>query len=130
MGTKVSSFDLVSPTYIGEKRIDIQLSKDTAVDALKPITIEFNYGRVGQDGVQIPLDLVVQPGFGGGGEGNGYLEKVFFRDPPSQFTFTVPTAGQFLIVLKERFHNRFWGSLLINVEGEYFSRLGNSLRNQ
>jgi hypothetical protein len=33
-------------------------------------------------------------------------------------TFTVPGAGQYLVTLRERFHNRWQGRLTITVEGD------------
>ena len=71
-------------------------------------------------GVVLPLILQVQPAFG---RGVGYFEKVFRKTRPNSFAFSVPSAGQYLVLLRECFHNRWQGRLLIQVEGEEFTQI-------
>ena len=112
------TIDLLSPDNVGEEKIRILLRNETTLRAFQSITVDFNYDDVEINGLIPPLEFIVQPTFGLGGESSGYLYKQFTRDAPSEFTFDVPSAGIYLVVLREAWHNRYWGRLEITVEGD------------
>lgn len=116
--------DRVSPTFIGEDRITITVDPvSLPLLAFSIITLNFDYSQTAPVGVVLPLIMQVQPGFG---RGAGYFEKVFRRQRPSQFAFSVDSAGRYLVLLKERGHNFWQGRLIFEVEGETFSQIQSS----
>mgnify|MGYP001820843075 CR=1 FL=1 len=110
--------DFIAPDYIEEARIDLSLPDAAAPKANQPITIAFDYTRAGEAGVMPPLELVVQPCFLEGGEASGYQRKVFRRLIPENHLFNFPSAGQYLVLLREMFHNQFFGKRLVEVAGD------------
>lgn len=112
------TIDLLSPDYVGEEKIKILLRNEATLRAFLPITVDFDYTDVEINGLIPPLEFIVQPTFGLGGPSSGYLYKKFTRSAPSEFTFDVPSAGIYLIVLREAWHNRYWGRLEITVAGD------------
>ena len=123
MADTTATIDLVSPSFVEEKKITITLESTETLLADRAITALFDYTDAGDGGVVLPLDFIVQPVSGEPGEPGGYLEKNFTRSVPERYTFTVPAAGEYLLVLSERYHNRYWGSLDIVVEGDEFTEL-------
>lgn len=114
-----SVIDTISPLYIGDQKISIEVdSSCKPLMAFKRIIINIDYSDALPEGVILPLELIVQPGFGGGGEANGYKRKVFRRTAPESYTFTVPSSGDYLVVVREIFHNQWRGSQIITVGGD------------
>lgn len=110
--------DIISPDYLDEKRIKVSVDPDCEpLMAFKRIIVNFNYDATYPEGVILPLILTVQPG-SGGGVANGYRRKVFRRVVPSSYTFVVPGAGKYLVLLKEEAHNYWQGRLIITVGGD------------
>ena len=117
----VATLDTLSPTYVGADRISLEV--DTSSEPLqpfKPITINIDYTDGGEAGIHVPIETIVQPGGDKGGDAYGYHYKVHRRTPPDTITFTVPSAGLYLVVVREIHHNRWQGRLEINVEGDQF----------
>jgi len=118
--------DIMSPTYIGEKKLTVEVDPASELMTNRPITINFGYDNAlvnnFNHSVNLPLQLIVQPGFGDGGTGNGFIEQIFRKSRPSSYTFSVPSSGNYLVTLREMYHNRWFGSLTINVTGDEFSR--------
>jgi len=112
------TIDLLSPENVGEEKIRVLLRNPTTLVAYQPITIDFDYSEVEINGLIPPFEFIVQPTFGLGGPESGYLYKKFTRNAPTEFTFDVPFAGTYLIVLREAWHNRYWGRLEITVTGD------------
>lgn len=119
----MDSLSLISPAYVGEERIVLRLSPATEVVAYRPITVEVDYSGAGEPGVCPPLEIVVQPAWGTGGRANGYRLDIYDVSLPTAYTFSVPGAGTYLCVVRERFHNRWWGRLLVEVGGDPFNRI-------
>lgn len=118
-----SIIQLLSPEFLGAERITITPDPNTSFNSLQPITVLFNYDLAEPEGIVLPLQLIVQPTIGPGGDGSGYTEHLFDEIRPSSYTFRVPGAGQHLIVLREYYHNRWFGRLLIDVQGDEFSQV-------
>ncbi len=121
MATLEDTLNQISPTFIGEDKITVQVAQTSLpLDVSKAIILQFTYGLTGTAGVVLPLILQVQPAFG---DGTGYFTKTFNRSRPNQFTFRVNSAGQYLVLLREFSHNNWQGRLLIDVAGESFSQI-------
>ena len=116
------NLDLISPVGMGSDKIVITVNNPTGEQLLvgTPITLDFNYAAAQPAGISLPLILQVQPAFG---RGVGYKEVVFRDRAPNSFAFSVPGAGQYLVVLRECFHMRWQGRILIDVAGEEFSQI-------
>jgi len=113
--------DLISPATVGSDQIKISVDPASQpLLAANVVSLNFDYSDTWPAYVSLPLILQVQPAFG---RGAGYFEKQFSRVVPSGFAFTVPGAGQYLVVLRECAHNYWQGRLLIEVGGEEFSQI-------
>ena len=113
--------DLISPPTVGSDQIVISVDPvSLPLLAARVITLNFNYQTTFPAFVSLPMILQVQPAFG---RGAGYFEKVFRRRVPNSFAFTVPGAGQYLVLLRECGHNFWQGRLLLDVAGEQFSQI-------
>ncbi len=116
--------DILSPLYIGEDRISLELDPTSQpAFVFRPITVNIDYGRTYPQGVGLPLEMIVQPAFGEGGKGGGFRRKVFCRVAPRSYTFSAAGAGQYLLCLREMGHNRWQGRLVIDVQGDEFSKV-------
>lgn len=116
------NLDLVSPVDMGSDKITVTVNNPGGGALLvgTPITLDFDYSRTFPAFVKLPLILQVQPAFG---RGVGYKEITFDKQVPNSFAFQVPGAGQYLAVLRECFHMRWQGRILLQVEGEEFSQI-------
>ncbi len=116
------NLDLVSPVDMGSDKIGITVNNPTGEELLVglPITLDFDYSATLPSGVMLPLILQVQPAFG---RGVGYKEFIFSKRAPSSFAFQVPGAGEYLAVLRECFHMRWQGRIILDVQGEEFSQI-------
>ena len=126
MADTTAILDLISPANLGSELITITPSTTQTLYANQPITVDIDYSGAGDAGVELPIDFEVQPAFGAGGKANGYLFKTFRFSPLAQYTFTVPGGGQYLVVVRERWHNRSFGRLLLTVEGDDLSAVTTS----
>ncbi len=118
------TIDIISPRTIGEDKIDISIDPISLPLLVgNVITLNFDYERTSPCGVVLPLELVVQPGFG---RGSGYFTKIFRRRRPGSFAFSLPGAGQWLVLLRECGHNFWQGRITLDVTGEQFSQIQSS----
>ena len=104
----------LSPGYVREKRIDLTLDDEApSPAAFVPVLINVGYTRALPEGVALPLLLEVQ-----GPSSQSYQRRVFTHATPSSLIFTPREGGRHLVVLREAAHNRWWGSLQLDVAGE------------
>lgn len=115
------AIDIISPRTIGEDKLLIAVDPvSEPLLAGSPITLNFDYQDTVPGGVVLPLELIVQPGFG---RGEGYFTEIFRRQRPNSFAFTLPSAGIWLVTLRECAHNFWQGRIKLNVGGEEFSQI-------
>lgn len=104
----------LSPSYMREKRIDVTVAASTPIPrAFQAILLEVSYTRTMPDGVMLPLVLEVQ-----GPSAASYQRREFASTLPSAIVVVPREGGRHLIVLREAAHNRWWGSVELDVEGE------------
>lgn len=116
--------DTISPSNLGSDMITITIDPvSLPLLAQRVITLDFDYSKTAPGGVVLPLILQVQPAFG---RGVGYFEHVFRDHRPNSYAFALPSAGQWLVVLRECWHNAWQGRLLLEVGGEEFSQIQSS----
>lgn len=114
--------DRVSPAFVGEDKIKIIIDEDSfragQLVANHTITARFDYSDADPEGVELPITVELQPGFG---DGTAYRRVVFSRFVPTTFAFKVTGAGKYFILIRERFHNNWQGRIDIEVEGDPFN---------
>ena len=76
----------------------------------------------------MPLEVIVQPENAEVAAAGGYRRKVFKRHAPTSYTFTVPSAGDYLIVIRELAHNQWRGKKTITVGGDQLSTASSRAR--
>ncbi len=121
--------DIISPMYLGETRIRVSVNPSCEpLMAFRPVTVDFNYDATKPGGIALPLVLVVQPALSEVAAAGGYRRKVFKRHPPVSYTFTVPSAGDYLIMIREFAHNQWRGQKVITVGGDQLSTASSRTR--
>ncbi len=106
--------DEVSPRYLREDRIDLQLADPDAVpSALRSFVVNVDYARTLPSYVVLPIILEVI-----GPSKASYQRRIFRRTPPSSFVVTPQEGGAHRIILREAAHNRWWGKLAVTVAGD------------
>lgn len=115
----MSVADEISPKTLGEDRIDLTLSNDTPSPIVfANVSILVNYDRCDPNGTVLPLVFTVT-----GPSGKGTFQRRYSRRlRPSEISFRPTEGGTHLIRLAEMFHNRWFGSLVINVAGDPIDR--------
>lgn len=113
--------DSLSPIGIGADKIVITKDQSSLLQAFHPVILNFDYSACYPDGVVLPIEIVVQPGFGPGGPGCGFRSKIFRRSAPTSYSFTPPSSGQYLVVIKELFHNYWQGRIRLEIAGDSLS---------
>ncbi|MHB9005065.1 MAG: hypothetical protein ACYC6C_13595 [Coriobacteriia bacterium] len=106
--------DELSPRYIREQRIGLTLDASvTAPAAFQSILVNVSYARTLPEHVVLPLILEVF-----GPSAQSYQRKEFGRSAPASFVFRPCEGGVHKVILREAAHNRWWGSLRVEVAGE------------
>ncbi len=109
----------LSPSYIREQRIDLTLNRATPTpQAFAPVLVDMIYARCAPEGVVLPMLLEVQ-----GPSPASYQRRVFTHAPPNSLVFTPREGGRHLVTLREVAHNRWFGSLRLDVGGELLESL-------
>lgn len=106
--------DEVSPVTYGQDLIELTLSQQTpTVRAFGACLIDVDYARTLPSGIVLPLVFTVTSSAGAA----TYQRRIFRRTRPPQISFLPREGGPHLVRLAEAHHNRWFGALLINVDG-------------
>jgi hypothetical protein len=106
--------DEVSPVTYGQDLIRLTLSQQTqTVRAFGACLIDVDYSLTLPAGIVLPLEFTVSSSAGAA----TYQRRVFRRLAPLQISFLPREGGPHLVRLAESHHNRWFGSLLIEVDG-------------
>jgi hypothetical protein len=110
----MSFLDDICPSYVGEDRLRLTLSDpNELLVAFRPVLVTIDYDRALPEGVMLPLEFTVTAP----SEVNS-TRMIFRRFAPNQLAFTPREGGSFLIRLSETFHNKWWGSLVLEIAGD------------
>jgi hypothetical protein len=110
----VTFIDEMSPSYVGENRIRLTLARpDDPLVAFAAVLINVDYGKALPEGIELPLEFTVTSP-----TDVNNTRQVFERFPPTQLAFTPREGGSHLVRLGEIFHNRWWGSLVLEISGD------------
>jgi hypothetical protein len=111
-------YDVLNPPSLGEQRLTLSRvlpdgqSTVPPARAFSPVDIQVDYAGCLPEGVVLPLELVVvapSPA--------GFVQRTYRRVKPTTVTFTPQEGGEHLVRLAEVGHGRWWGSIVIDVQG-------------
>lgn len=106
--------DELSPSYLREKRISLSLdASNETPSAFHSIMIAVDYEKTLPEGIQLPLIVEIQ-----GPSSNSYERRVISRTAPTAIIFRPSEGGAHHVTMREAAHNRWWGSIVIDVAGE------------
>lgn len=110
----MSVADEISPERYGQNLIALSLSPEQSPRQFEPVTIDVDYSACLPEDVVLPLEMTVT-----GPSGAATFQQVVFRrTKPSVLNFIPREGGTHLLRLAEAHHNRWFGSLEIEVVGE------------
>jgi len=110
----MSLLDEISPRYYGEDRFRLTLTDpDQALVAFGAVLISADYSAALPQGIMLPLEFTVTAPSSGNS-----TRKVFGRFPPTQLAFTPREGGSHLIRLAELYHNKWFGTLVVEIAGD------------
>lgn len=106
--------DDLAPMLVGSESLALTYTDASAERrAFYPVDLDVDYAGAGDDGVRLPLELLVQ-----GPSSTSFYRHIFSRFVPSQVSFAPKEGGQFLVLLREVGHNRLLGRIVVEIEGE------------
>ena len=116
----MATVDDICPSYVWTKRIKLAPATTDAPRAFNAIdltvgidTVADADGVLARVGLMLPLELTVTSP-----SAENFFRHVYRRFIPSAVTFTPHEGGRHRVVLREVFHNRFFGALDLDVAGE------------
>jgi hypothetical protein len=113
-----STQDEISPGYIRNKRVTISLDETSLiVRAYEPALILIDYSECDPDGIMLPLVFDVQ-----GPSPESYQRREFLNVAPLSISFTPREGGRHQVRIAEVGHNRWFGTLRIDVLGDPIQR--------
>lgn len=107
------TLDEISPAYVRDKRFDLTLELGANARANNSILINVSYKRALPQGASLPLVLEVQ-----GPSAQSYQRREYTRVLPVALIVSPREGGPHLVTLREVAHNRWFGTLSLDVEGE------------
>jgi hypothetical protein len=105
--------DEICPDYVGDDRITVTLDPDSTPRAFSPFTVRINYSRCDPEGVVLPLEICLVAPSGANSECTTIRTVV-----PDIRIFMPREGGAHLVVVRELYHNQWWGRLRVQVAGE------------
>jgi hypothetical protein len=109
----LANLDELSPRYLGEDRIGLELAAEQNPIAGRAVSIVVDYTALAPYQAKLPLEMVVQAS-----APESYQRRIFSRLRPTALTFVPREGGTHSVVLRELGHNRWWGKLRVSVQGE------------
>jgi len=108
------TIDELAPRSVREKRLTLTLDPEAPPPrAFRPIVVLADYKRAQPEGVAVPMLFEVQaPG------AENYRRRTFTRKAPGFVIFVPRESGRHLVILREVAHNRWFGSLVIEVSAK------------
>jgi hypothetical protein len=106
--------DEIAPAYIRNKLITLALDESsTVVRAFQPAVLNIDYSACAPGGVMLPLLVEIQ-----GPSPESYQRRVFAHVAPGSVVLSAREGGRHLITVSEVAHNRWFGSLQVDVLGD------------
>lgn len=115
----MSIIDSISPDYMGQDLISLQLNTETLEPrALSSVIVDVDYSSTEPEGVVLPLELTIRSP-----TPKNIVRRIFRTLRPSTIAFTPQEGGPHLVLLRETAHNRYVGILTIEVTGDRLTEL-------
>ena len=116
------TLDELCPDDVGRRALRLERATLDTPKAFESVDLDVSLDPVlGQVasvvGLQLPLELTVTAP-----SRSGFVRHVFRRSVPAQVSFIPHEGGPHLVRLRELGHNRYWGSLVVDVVGEPLAR--------
>lgn len=110
--------DEVSPASYGQDLIVLSLVPGQTPRQFEPVLIDVDYSACDPAGVVLPLELTIM------GESGAatFQSSTFARLKPTQLAVIPREGGRMLVRLAEAHHNRWLGTLELDVIGELATR--------
>lgn len=109
------TIDQICPTYVGEDRLVLSLSRNTLTPrafAVIDVAIDYSATDTG-GGVVLPIEVTVTAP-----SPVNFVKKIYRAARPTLFTFIPREGGVHLVRVRETAHNQWFGVLEINVAGD------------
>lgn len=106
------SQDEICPRYYAEDRLTLSLTTQAQLRAFTLIALAVDYSAAMPEGIALPLVMTVQ-----GPSPQSYIRREYRRARPDVLLFTPKEGGQHLVTLSEFAHNKWWGRIVLNIEG-------------
>lgn len=104
--------DELSPLTVGSERIALSPADPlTPARAFAPFSVTVDYALCAPEGVVLPLEMIVT-------SPTKSKRTLFRRLAPTELTIHPDEGGPWIVVLREDAHNRWWGRLAIDVDGD------------
>lgn len=114
----MSVADEWSPEYYGQDLIRLSLAPSQTPRQFEIVLIDVDYSACLPAGIVLPLEMTVTSESGIA----TFQRKMLRRFAPSQLSFVPREGGSHLVRLAEAHHNRWFGSLSLDVLGERVSQ--------
>jgi len=109
----MSTVDDLVPSYTGEGRIVLSLSRETPNPrAFHIVDVLVDYSRTLPEYVVRPLELIIRAP-----TDVNFRRRYYTRQVPSIITFQPQEGGTHLVLLRECAHNHWHGKIRIEVDG-------------
>jgi hypothetical protein len=116
----MATVDDICPSYVGAKRIKLLRASTETARAFTAIDLDVSIdatadtdGVLARVGLVLPLELTVTSP-----SAENFYRHVYRRFLPTSVTFVPHEGGRHRVVLREVFHNRFFGAIDIDIAGE------------
>ena len=107
-----ASLDEIAPEYLRDQRFTVRIDGDDTPAANRAVLLVCGYAGAAPQGASPPLIFEAK-----GPSRLGYRKSVFYR-APATIVWVPREGGLHLITIRELAHNRWFGSLRVQVEGD------------
>lgn len=121
----MSNLDVLAPDYVKTSVISVTLADPLAtprafqaIDLLVELT-----GAALTSGIMLPVDLLIMAPSCVSRRAP-LVRHTYKRVLPGRIAFVPKEGGPHLVLLREQAHNLFWGSLVVDVQGERLEAQG------
>jgi hypothetical protein len=108
----LADIDELCPDYVGDERITLNLRALEIPRVGQTVDVVAAYTKAAPEGVLLPLELLI---VGPTEAANQF--RIYRRFAPPLIVWIPRATGRHVVTLRERYHNRWFGSLEVSVLG-------------
>ncbi len=106
--------DDISPRYYGEDRFRLTLADpDQRLIAFGAVLVAVDYAGALPEGIALPLEFTVTAP-----SSVHSTRKLYRRFAPNELAFVPHEGGSFLVRIGELYHNKWFGTLALEIAGD------------